>query len=306
MTHLALMWHTPAHKQILTSINNEFRTRVIDAIKYNKLSLPPIPEVVLRIHKICQDEDSAIRDIADALVDDPSLTASVIRAANSVVFSPLNVTCHDIITAVSRLGMYRVRDIVTAQAIEELKRSAEFSTECNKLLEISANQSRLLAGATTLVCNGIIKHSDEKTTLEPEKALLACLLADIGLFSLIKEYQLYLEDGNFLDFNIAKEVFAQGCNKASILVLKHWGFDNDYLEVASNSYLSTKKEGETRYVDLARMANHLLLFRNQDDNYFEHEVELDLAGAEAMYELSNLSNQEFKSQIQEIIRNSGL
>ncbi len=306
MSHLALMWHTPEHQHILQEIGGEFQARVTDAITANRLSLPPIPDVVLRIHQICQCEDSTVRDVANALVDDPSLTAYVIRAANSVIFSPRNVTCHDIITAVSRLGMYRVRDIVTAQAIEELKRSADFSQECNKLLEESAHQSRLLAGATTLVCNGVVKHSEQKLGLEPEKALLSCLLSDIGLFSLIKEYEIYREQGNYLDFSIAKEVFAQGCNEASTQILKHWGFDTDYLEVAGNSYYTPKSGEETRYVDLARMANHLLLFRNDDDAYYDHEVELDLAGAETMYELSNLSDLEFESRIQEIIQKSGL
>ncbi|WP_087018805.1 HDOD domain-containing protein [Thaumasiovibrio subtropicus] len=306
MSHLALMWHTPEHQQILQEIDGEFQALVNTAIEEGRLSLPPIPEVVIRIHKICQADDSTIRDIANALVDDPSLTAYVIRAANSVIFSPRNVTCHDLITAVSRLGMYRVRDIVTAQAIEELKRSATFSQECNRLLEESAHQSRLLAGATTLVCNGVLKHSEHKLLLEPEKALLACLLSDIGLFSLIKEYEYYLEKGNYLDFNIAKQVFAQGCNEASTQILKHWGFDEDYLEVAGNDYYTPKSGEETRYVDLARMANHLLLFRNQDDAYYDSEIELDLAGAETMYELSNLSDSEFSHLVQEIIQNSGL
>nr|WP_086938302.1 HDOD domain-containing protein [Thaumasiovibrio occultus] len=306
MSHLALMWHTPNKQRILASINTDFYQLVTNAIKEDRLALPPIPDVVIRLHSLCQDHDSTVRDVADALADDPSLTASVIRVANSVIFNRVNAPCHDISAAVSRLGMFRVRDIVTAQAIEELKNSAVFSEECNKLLEESATQSRQLAGATTLVCEGIIKYSETPTRLEPEKALLSCILADIGLFSLVKEYQHYLEQGNFLDLTLAKEVFASVCSRASVLILRHWGFDQDFLEVAGNTHYSQPDEGDVRYVDLARMANHLLMFRSQDEAIDEHEVEFDLAGAETMYELSNLSEVEFKDRIDKVMQKSCL
>lgn len=94
----------------------------------------PIPDVVLKIQRLCLAESTSISDVADCLIEDPGLSAIVIRVANSVVFNRRNITCTDIVTAVSRLGILRVRDIVTAQAIEQLKYSVNLSKECNRIL----------------------------------------------------------------------------------------------------------------------------------------------------------------------------
>ncbi|MGR5470472.1 HDOD domain-containing protein, partial [Vibrio astriarenae] len=100
---------------------SEFAQLVEQSISTGKISLPPIPDVVLKIQTLCTDESTTIVEIANALLEDPGLAAVVIRVANSVMFNRRNITCTDLTTAVSRLGILRVRDIVTAQAIEQLK-----------------------------------------------------------------------------------------------------------------------------------------------------------------------------------------
>ena len=200
----------------------------------------------------------------------------------------------------------RVRDIITAQAIEELKSKSNFSRGCNELLMQSAIRSRQLAATMALVSQGLINHPETPAEIEQEKSLLAGLFADIGLFSLVSEYQNYLDSGNYLDIDIAKYVFEHCCQEASLIILKHWGFDDDYLEVASNTALPYRgQRPQTSYLDIARMANHLLMFKSNDDAIDEHHVELDLAGAEVMYELTNLPDAEFNSQIRNVIKNSG-
>lgn len=105
---------------------------------------------------------------------------------------------------------------------------------------------------------------DNYLHLEQDKALLVGLLADIGLFCLVNEYYLYLENGNYLDQDIALQIFQSSCSSTSKLVLKHWGFDEDFLEVACNEELVEHCQ-EVSYLDVARIAHHLLMFRKQDD-----------------------------------------
>ncbi len=54
------------------------------------------------------------------------------------------------------------------------------------------------------------------------------------------------------------------------------------------------------------MANHLLLFKNNDDAIEDHHVEMDLTGAEVMYELTNLSDRDFNSELQNVMKSCGL
>ncbi|MGF1757303.1 HDOD domain-containing protein [Photobacterium sagamiensis] len=307
MTHLSFFWLKPENEKIIKGLESEFCSLVKDAVRKNRLSLPPIPEVLAQLHTLCNADDTTIRDIADLLLDDPSLAASIVRTSNTIMFNRRNIICHDLQTAVSRLGILRVRDIVTAQAIEELKNKSHFSHECNLLLSQSAIRSRQLAGTMALICQGITKHSEKSLKLEPEKALLTGLLADIGLFGLINEYQSYLNHGNYLDLDIATYVFQHCCGEATPMVLKHWGFDDDYLEVSSNKAMPyQEQDNTTSYLDIARMANHLLMFKNNDEAINEHHVELDLAGAEVMYELTNMPDADFESQIRNVMKDSGM
>lgn len=308
MNHLSFYWLPYNKENILKGLESEFCKLVEKSIRSNNIALPPIPDVVLEIQQLCTSESTTIKDIADLLLQDPSLAASVIRVANSAVFNRRNITCLDLITAVSRLGICRVRDIVTAQAIEQLKHSVNLNKECNALLRKSASSSREFAAVMVMVCQSIQKHSEpsENQHLEIDKALLVGLLADIGLFCLVNEYYSYGDKGNYLDIEIAKYIFSKRCSATSRLVLHRWHFDNDFLEVASNRALLSKTGNTVSYLDIARMASHLLMFRNQDEAIEEHEVEVTAVGAEALYELSNLTKTQFTHNIKEIISFSGL
>ncbi|MGD8109108.1 HDOD domain-containing protein [Vibrio sp. TRT 21S02] len=306
MNHLSFYWLPENNELLIKGIETEFAQLIEQSISTGKISLPPIPEVVLRIQKLCTQEMTSVSDVADCLLEDPGLAAIVIRVANSVIFNRRNITCTDLVTAVSRLGILRVRDIVTAQAIEQLKHSVNMSKECNQILLESAANSRELAATMVMVAKGFKEsNSSEYRNIETDKALLTGLLADIGLFCIVSEYYLYLERGNYLDQDIALQIFNNQCSIASKMVLTSWGFDNDFIEVATNESSSISAY-DVKYLDIARMANHILMFRRKDESIDEHTVEFDITGADILYKLSNLSDIEFKTQIDEVINASGL
>lgn len=306
MSHLSFYWLPETKHQLIQGLESEFSQLVELSISTGKISLPPISDVVLKIQRLCLDESTTISNVADCLIEDPGLAAIVIRMANSVVFNRRNIICNDIVTAVSRLGIMRVRDIVTAQAIEQLKYSVNFSKECNQMLVKSATISREL-GATMLLVTQTFKSVDTRKYqyLELEKALLVGLLADIGLFCLVNEYHLYLENGNYLDPSLALRIFQSQCSVTSQLVLRKWGFDRDFLEVSCNGELISERQ-EVSYLDIARIAHHLLLFRRQDDALDDHDVEINAEGAEVLFQLSNLSETDFKNKLNDVINASGI
>lgn len=305
MDHLSFFW-LPNNKDLLIqALESEFAQLVEHSLSTGKVTLPPIPEAVLKIQQLCTLETTGINDIAECLLEDPSLAAIVIRVANSVIFNRRNITCTDLTTAVSRLGILRVRDIVTAQAIEQLKHSVNLNKECNAVLMNSAAVSRQLGAVMVMVVNTYKKHAPAKYHyLEAEKALLVGLLADIGLFCLVNEYHLYLDKGNYLDHHIALQIFQTRCSATSKLVLQTWEFDDDFIEVSSNQALRSDRP-EVSYLDVARIANHLLMFRSQDERIEEHEVEFNLDGAEVLFELSNLPEEKFQEMTHQVLSSSG-
>jgi HD-like signal output (HDOD) protein len=306
MNHLSFFWLPKQNHHLIQMIENEFHEMVSVSISSGKIVLPPIPAIVLDIQQLCTLEDTTVFDVAESLLQDPGLTAVVIRIANTVIFNHRNIVIKDITTAVSRLGIMRVRDIVTAQAIEQLKHSLNLSPECNVMLRKSATKSRELAATMALVVQSFHSQSKDKYRhLEADKALLVGLLADIGLFCLVSEYNLYQEQGNYLDKELALQIFESHCSKVSKMVLSTWGFDRDFIEVSSNQPAG-KRTVDVSYLDVARIANHLLLFRYQDSAIEEHEVEIDAAGAEVLFQLSNLSDTDFNAQIKDVINSAGM
>ncbi|MGV2987136.1 HDOD domain-containing protein [Vibrio sp. E150_011] len=307
MNHLSFYWLPDNQQLLIESLETEFAELVEQSINTGKISLPPISEVVLRIQKLCTLESTGISEIAECLLDDPGLAAIVLRVSNSVVFNRRNITCNDLHTAVSRLGILRVRDIVTAQSIEMLKHSVNLTDNCKSVLIQSAAVSRELAATMVLVTRAFQEQSKETYGyLEQEKALLVGFLADIGLFCLVNEYHLYLEKGNYLDPDLAMQIFHSRCPVVSEQVLKTWSFDQDFIEVASNKVKTTDRP-EVSYLDIARIANHILLYRKQDNEALEeHEVEINLDGAEVLYQLTNMVESEFAIQTAEVMRSSGM
>ncbi|MFA0439169.1 histidine kinase [Vibrio sp. 10N.286.49.C2] len=307
MNHLSFYWLPDNQQLLIESLETEFAELVEQSINTGKISLPPISEVVLRIQKLCTLESTGISEIAECLLDDPGLAAIVLRVSNSVVFNRRNITCNDLHTAVSRLGILRVRDIVTAQSIEMLKHSVNLTDNCKSVLIQSAAVSRELAATMVLVTRAFQEQSKETYGyLEQEKALLVGFLADIGLFCLVNEYHLYLEKGNYLDPDLAMQIFHSRCPVVSEQVLKTWSFDQDFIEVASNKVKATDRP-EVSYLDIARIANHILLYRKQDNEALEeHEVEINLDGAEVLYQLTNMVESEFATQTADVMRSSGM
>ncbi len=306
MNHLSFFWLPHNNQLLLQGLESEFAQLVEQSVSTGKISLPPIPEAVLKIQQLCTAESTGVPEVAECLMEDPSLTAVVLRVANSVVFNRRNISCTDLNTAVSRLGILRVRDIVTAQAIEQLKNSVNLNKECNHILTNSASVSRRLAATMVLVVRAFkaTQNSEKYQHIEEEKALLSGLLADIGIFCLVNEYHMYLDRGNYIDYNIALQIFQARCAVTSQLVLSGWGFDQDFIEVSTNKSIEDHISPLT-YLDIARMANHLLLFRDEDEAIVEHEVEFDVNGAEVLFELSNLSDAEFENEIKMIMNATG-
>ena len=306
MNHLSFYWLPENRELIEQGIKNEFACFLESSIDSGKITLPPIPEVVLKIQRISNLECTTIFDIADCLIEDPGLAAVVIRVANSVIFNRRNIECTDIITAVSRLGILRVRDIVTAQAIEQLKNSVNLSTDCNRMLRKSAATSKELSATMVMVVKEFKQIQPEKYQhLNSDKALLTGLLADIGLFCIVNEYYLYLERGNYLEQEVAMRIFNALCPAASRLVLEKWGFDRDFIDVSTNQdnqYLDL----DVSYLDVARIANHILMFRRKDEKINQHMIEIDVDGADILYKLTNLGDSEFHIKINELISASGL
>jgi putative nucleotidyltransferase with HDIG domain len=82
-----------------------------------ELELPMLPEAAARVIALCEDEDADARSLESVLGRDPSLTACVLKVANSSMYAskePIVSLQH----AVSRLGMATVRNLALTNSLQ--------------------------------------------------------------------------------------------------------------------------------------------------------------------------------------------
>ncbi|MGI5881269.1 MAG: HDOD domain-containing protein [Syntrophomonadaceae bacterium] len=81
--------------------------------------LPALPHVVVQVMKLSEDPDSTAQDINNVLTQDQSMTARVLRLANSAFYGfPRRIST--VTDAVVLLGFRTIRSIVLAASVSEI------------------------------------------------------------------------------------------------------------------------------------------------------------------------------------------
>jgi HD-like signal output (HDOD) protein len=144
-------------------------------IDEQRLRLPSLPEVALRIGRAMDEEASDARRVAGILQTDPAITAKLVRVANSAYYAtpaPAR-TCAE---AVLRLGFRTTYRLVLSMALREVfhTRSRSLGQRMRGLWQHSVEVAAL--------CYALARQA---RGFNPDEALLAGLVHDIGLIPLI-------------------------------------------------------------------------------------------------------------------------
>lgn len=132
-------------------------------------------DAVVALRKILQDPQLSIQDLTQALALEPLISAKLIHRAN--MQGGNNKTIADLQTAIKTLGLKTVRNCAMSIVMAQLLRSkgmAELSGMANALWEHSI---RSAAAARVIAANC--------TRLNPEEAMLAGMIHDLGGFYML-------------------------------------------------------------------------------------------------------------------------
>lgn len=188
----------------------------------DRLRLPSMPDVAIRIRAAMQREDIDVGRIARVIQADPGTAAYLVRIANSPVYRGV-VAIKSVENAVSRLGMNATRNLVTAHALRAMfnTRSAVLASVMRETWQRSAKLAAL-ASVVAQHCPGF----------EPDRAMLAGLLQDIGVLPLLNT----LEDtkAGLPDRERIASSLDAFCAKVGVVLLRTWDFDDEIIEVAQS------------------------------------------------------------------------
>src|SRR5690349_5612322 len=89
----------------------EVRAELIDAISSNRIVLPTLPEVALKVREAVEDPRADATSISKVLSNDAALSARVVRVANSPLLRAA-APILDLRMAISRLGIQYTCNLV--------------------------------------------------------------------------------------------------------------------------------------------------------------------------------------------------
>jgi len=220
-----------------------FLAEVKDAVATEKLLLPSLPEVALKIKAECEKENTSASMIAEVIAQDPAMSVRLLQIANSSLYRTRHST-DDIQMAISKLGLKLVRDLIISLSMKQLYKSdSSIIAECFRELWLTSTKTAAIAH---LIAS---KHSH----LDAQKAMLAGLVHNIGALPIILMAE---DDDDLLDrpgtlLKIVKKM--QG--EIGAYIFNDWHFPQYMIDVASECYhFRRHHNGPADYVDVIQVA----------------------------------------------------
>jgi HD-like signal output (HDOD) protein len=190
------------------------------AVHRDQIPLPSLPAIATRVRQAV-GADCGVRELAGIVNGDAAIATKIIRAANSAVYRTGEVTT-TVAEAVSRLGVNTTQQLVLSFVMKEI-----FSTSIDAL----KSKMRAVWTHTQAMAVGAFVLSREFKVLEPERALLAGLLHDIGVVALIayaERFPSVWQDAATLD-----RVLAALQGEVGAMMLARWNFEPEWVRLVA-------------------------------------------------------------------------
>ena len=213
-----------------------------DAIDNDRLILPTMPEMALRVREVAENDNATIKTMSDAISSDAALTARIIKVANSPLFRAAR-EIEDLNMALSRLGMQYTSNLATGLAMEQMFQAT--SDFIDKRMREVWEKSSEIAG----ICYVLCKHF---TKLRPDQAALAGLIHKIGVLPILafaEERPELMQNGITLDNVIEKIHPAVG-----VQILTAWEFPAELRKIPEEYVNFTREIPKADYGDIVTVA----------------------------------------------------
>ncbi len=212
------------------------------AYRENNLSLPSLPDVAFKL-KEAMENNIGVNEAVEIIQLDAPIVSKLIQVANSSLYSPVTsiTNCHD---AVTRLGLAATRNLVMGISLKQLFR-------CKDPLLMKGMQTIWKNSLYLSSLSFILARDTDK--VNPEDALLAGLIADIGFIPLMH----FAEQNPSEQFSFSELEQAMPYLRAPVgaLVLHTLGFSEELTSVPKISEdWYYQNQGELNLFDIIILA----------------------------------------------------
>lgn len=247
--------------------------RLIDNLR----EIPAMPNVVMQAINVVKDPNASVKDLADIISYDQSLSAKVLTLVNSAYYG-FSQQVTSINRALALIGMVKAKNLIIAIAMRPM-----FNKQSAK--ELWKHSIRVAVGCEYLAKSKSILNSDE--------AFVLGFMHDIGKMIFNMKDPLFYEnvkeriDAGEKPIDLENEYF--GCNhtQTGIILAKKWQLP----VVISNVMKYHHEPSESSMVLACSLVNAADLL--VQDNYKVEDIDL---------EISNTLGIDFSSSVAEVFR----
>lgn len=227
----------------MEQVIEEVREELIDAIRSNRLVLPTLPEVALKVRDAAEDPRTDSSGIARVIANDAALSARIIRVANSPLLRAASPIL-DLRMAISRLGMQYTCNLSIGLAMEQMFQATSDAVD-RRMREVWAHSTEV-AGISAVLAKTY-------TRLKPDQATLAGLVHQIGALPILRfaeEQRRLLKTPEVLD-----QLITGLHGEIGQLILETWDFPPE-LSIVPTQYLQFDRQpAAADYADVVMVAN---------------------------------------------------
>jgi len=221
----------------------EFLESLQEAIRSNRITLPTLPEVALKVRDSLEQENATAVTIAEIVSTDAALSARLLQVANSPLYRG-RVPIESIQMAITRLGNKLVKSLVVSLAMKQIFQATNDATD-KRLRRIWENSVSIAAISRVL--------AQSQSHLDKEQAMLAGLTHNIGCLPILTMAE---SIPDLMDNEGRLDLFIDNLNPIiGTQILEEWGFPEALVNVSKN-YQNLEYDGgaQADYVDVVQVA----------------------------------------------------
>lgn len=221
----------------------DFLVHVQSELDANRLILPTLPDIALKVRDSVSKGDASAQELADMIVTDPALSARLIQVANSPLYRGAN-EIKNIQMAVTRLGNSTIRTLITSLVMQQMFKPTTTLLEhyFRSIWEQGVNVSAISRALSAFV-----------PQLNADEAMLAGLIHQIGklpILTLVEKIPEFKDSPSRLE-----KLLEKAHPHVGKLIMDSWNFPQE-LKLVASEYVNFQREhdGPADYVDLVQVA----------------------------------------------------
>jgi HD-like signal output (HDOD) protein len=250
-----------------TEGNVKFIEYLINLIESEKIEIPMLPDIVMKIISLSQDSNTELRKYVELVKSDQAIALKVIKLANSTMYRGIR-DVNDLNLAISRIGVNELKNLVLMLSLQsKVFKNKEFRDFIDEIWKASL--------LTSILSSKLAKYY----SLDQSKAYTIALIHDVGelvVFNSVKGYQQFYKNKYVTDNYFIKRIAKSFHQEISAFTLAHWNFSKEQIDIVRNHHLPPN-ENSDEYKKLLFIAYQtaiiLLNFKFTKDNIYNFPYE---------------------------------